>query len=450
MLKKAHQRIPLYLFYIQEHLKNHHTFKIYSDLLKSQWSDLSGIHKIALSNLISFLKFTNNNSSYYQKIFDKYKFFPDKIKQISDLSALPFLDKKIIQSNYDGIQSKNSELTKIFKTGGSSGEPLMLPVGLNRISHDIAAKMRARYWWDIEVGDPEWVIWGSPIECQTQSFFKKIRDWLLNSSLIPARGLGESEIKAILHNIILKRPRAIISYPSVLSLMADVIEKNDIDLRAARLKVAFVTSEVLDEFTKRKIQSKFHCPLANEYGGRDFGFLAHSCPHGNMHISAEDIIVEIIDKDGQILPHGQIGEIVVTHCRTQAFPIVRYKTGDFGAISYESCPCGIGLPILTELDGRQSDLLVSIDGKAIHRAELLGILVPIIEKHRFQFIQKSKDKAILKLQCTEFPDESKKTISASLHKLFGPTFTTQIELVDFISPEQNGKYKFVKNESLRN
>ena len=65
----------------------------------------------------------------------------------------------------------------------------------------------------------------------------------------------------------------------------------------------------------------FGAPVANGYGGRDAGFIAHQCPEGNMHVSAEDIIVEIIDKDGNVLPDGESGEIVVTHMATSDFPL---------------------------------------------------------------------------------------------------------------------------------
>ena len=82
------------------------------------------------------------------------------------------------------------------------------------------------------------------------------------------------------------------------------------------IKVAFVTSERLYDDQREASPRVFACPVANGYGGRDAGFIAHQCPQGGMHITAEDIIVEIIDSDGNPLPHGTAGEIVVTHLAT--------------------------------------------------------------------------------------------------------------------------------------
>ena len=53
--------------------------------------------------------------------------------------------------------------------------------------------------------------------------------------------------------------------------------------------------------------------------GRDAGFIAHQCPQGGMHITAEDIIVEIVDQQGNPVPDGSAGEIVVTHLQRQTF-----------------------------------------------------------------------------------------------------------------------------------
>ena len=69
------------------------------------------------------------------------------------------------------------------------------------------------------------------------------------------------------------------------------------------------------------LKKAFGAPVANGYGGRDAGFIAHQCPHGKMHMSAEDIVVEIVDDHGNPVPDGVQGEIVVTHLATSDFPV---------------------------------------------------------------------------------------------------------------------------------
>ncbi|MDS4059846.1 MAG: phenylacetate--CoA ligase family protein, partial [Candidatus Contendobacter sp.] len=94
------------------------------------------------------------------------------------------------------------------------------------------------------------------------------------------------------------------------------------------IAVAFVTSERLYDDQREIIARIFGCRVANGYGARDAGFIAHECPSGGMHLSAEDIVVELIDQDGRPVQAGEAGEIVVTHLATRDFPLVRYRTGD--------------------------------------------------------------------------------------------------------------------------
>jgi phenylacetate-CoA ligase len=82
-----------------------------------------------------------------------------------------------------------------FNTGGSSGEPLIFLIGKERISHDVAAKWRATRWWGVDIGDPEIVVWGSPIELTAQDRIRQFRDRLLRTQLLPAFEMSESQAR---------------------------------------------------------------------------------------------------------------------------------------------------------------------------------------------------------------------------------------------------------------
>ena len=73
------------------------------------------------------------------------------------------------------------------------------------------------------------------------------------------------------------------------------------------IEVAFVTSERLYDDQRAVIERVFGCRVANGYGGRDAGFVAHECPMGGMHVTAEDIVVEIVDETGAAVGVEQPG-----------------------------------------------------------------------------------------------------------------------------------------------
>ena len=208
--------------------------------------------------------------------------------------------------------------------------------------------------------------------------------------------------------------------------------------------MVFVTSERLYDEQRKTISEAFHCPVANGYGGRDAGFIAHQCPDGSMHITAEDIIVEIVNANGEVVNNGESGEIVVTHMATSEFPFIRYRTGDVGILSDKTCSCGRGLPLLEEIQGRSTDFIVTKDGKAMHGLSLIYILRDIPEISLFKIVQQSID--LTEVSIVSEPrllKQQVETVQAEFKKRLGQDVEVNIDLVDAIAPEKSGKFRYV-------
>ncbi len=331
-----------------------------------------------------------------------------------------------------------------FNTGGSSGEPLIFYIGKERVSHDVAAKWRATRWWGVDIGDPEVVIWGSPIEVGAQDRVKALRDLILRTHLLPAFEMSVANLRKFVSEIRRIRPRMIFGYPSALAHIARYARDERIALHDVGLKVAFVTSERLYDHQRMLIQEVLGCPVANGYGGRDAGFIAHECPSGNFHISAEDIIVETVDGNGKGVPFGTSGEIVVTHLATGDFPFIRYRTGDVGVLTNESCACGRGLPILKEVQGRTTDFVVAQDGTVLHGLALIYVIRDLPGVRKFKIIQERLDfTRVLLVTDATFNETVLPTIVRAFKQRLGQQVTIEIELVADVPPEESGKYRYV-------
>ena len=107
-----------------------------------------------------------------------------------------------------------------YNTGGSSGEPLVFFIGRDRKSHDVAAKWRATRWWGVDIGDPELVVWGSPIELGTQDRVRRWRDAAFRSHLLPAFEMSADRLDEYVEEIRARRSAMLFGYPSSLSLIA--------------------------------------------------------------------------------------------------------------------------------------------------------------------------------------------------------------------------------------
>jgi phenylacetate-CoA ligase len=439
------------LFPLQEKLKKHDTLAIRRAMDNTQWWSPERLEEYRLERLRSMLVKAGKHVPYYRDRFASLGFNPQEINSIADLQKLPLLTKVIIRAEGDRMKSDIAQGLARFNTGGSSGEPLIFFIGTERVSHDVAAKWRATRWWDVDIGDTEIVVWGSPIELGTQDRVRAIRDKFMRTELMPAFQMNETNLDQFVARIRERRPTMLFGYPSAISHIAAHAKKRGIALDDLGTKVVFCTSERLYDHQRDAISSAFACPIANGYGGRDAGFVAHECPAGGMHITAEDIIVEIIDENGNALPSGMPGEIVVTHIATPDFPFIRYRTGDVGSLATEQCACGRGLPLLKEIQGRSTDFVIATDGTVMHGLSLIYILRDLPGVMSFKVIQETRQLTnVFLVTDPEFHGDMTAKIIDGFKRRLGSSAEIRVHIVDSISPEKSGKYRYVISHAKQN
>jgi len=107
----------------------------------------------------------------------------------------------------------------------------------------------------------------------------------------------------------------------------------------------------------------WNATLTDIYSAEEVGYIALQCPlePSSYHVMAEQLIVEIIDAEGNPCQPGQWGEVVVTSLHNFAMPLIRYRIGDFARVG-GVCDCGRGLPMITEIMGRGRNMITLPDG----------------------------------------------------------------------------------------
>jgi phenylacetate-CoA ligase len=432
------------LFPLHERFKKHDSVKVHKEMESSQWWDERHLKELQLSKLCQLLKHAQTHVPYYRKLFEEIGFKVENMHSINDLTRIPFLDKSKIRANTEALKSEIAQDLASFNTGGSSGEPLIFYIGKKRVSHDVAAKWRATRWWGVDIGDPEIVVWGSPIELGVQDNIRILRDRLFRTKLLPAFEMSEQKLDGFLEEIRTMRPKMLFGYPSALSHIARHADTRRQDMSNLDIRVAFVTSERLYDEQRLQINKTFSCPVANGYGGRDSGFIAHECPEGGMHLTAEDIIVEIVNPNGIGLPPGESGEIVVTHLATEDFPFIRYRTGDIGVLDTNICNCGRGLPLLKEIQGRSTDFLVAQDGTIMHGLALIYILRDLPQVSAFKIIQESLGLThVYVVSENGLSPKIVKDIELGFKDRLGHEVKISIHEVAEIPAEKSGKFRYV-------
>ncbi|MBL8362818.1 MAG: phenylacetate--CoA ligase family protein [Rubrivivax sp.] len=433
------------LFPLHERLKGHDSVAWRRHLEATQWWSPEQLAAHQIERLRSLLVDAGRHVPYWRALYERIGFQPQALAGLADLRALPLLTKADIRAHADAMKHPQARGLARFNTGGSSGEPLIFYIGKERVSHDVAAKWRATRWHGVDIGDREAVVWGSPIELGAQDRLRRWRDRLLRTRLLPAFAMSEERLDGFVADLRAQRPRMLFGYPSALSHIARHAERRGQRMDDLGVRVAFVTSERLYNDQREAIGRVFGCRVANGYGGRDAGFIAHECEHGGMHVTAEDIVVETVDDAGAPVPDGSPGEVVVTHLATHDFPFIRYRTGDVAVLDrHGRCACGRSLPMLREIQGRSTDFVVAADGTVMHGLALIYIVRDLPGVRSFKIVQESLQRTDVQLVVDAAFDRTRMdAIARDFRRRLGAEVQVDVRLVDAIAPERSGKFRYV-------
>ncbi|MCX7615223.1 MAG: phenylacetate--CoA ligase family protein [Clostridiales bacterium] len=371
------------------------------------------------------------------------------------LKSLPPLTKKNFMSKPDCYLNENIDKKTLIpnRTGGSTSEPVRFFIDRKTVEYYEAARWRGLSWYGISPGSRSVMVWGSPIELgNLKSRIHNIEEqYLKNRIVIPAYSLNADDISQYVKLINRYKPEYLYGYSSALFTLSALMEKQGVKPEIP-LKAVVSTSETLFDFQRDKIRNIFSCPVVNEYGARDGGILAYECPNGGLHISAENAILEVVDPvTYKPLKMGEAGLLLVTDLNNFSMPRLRYVLGDMAALCSERCSCNRGMPVLKELSGRVDDMFVSKDGHLIHGHAFNHVARNLTAIAKFQILQLSENKAILKYVLNDqAPKSEVDTFLDSVRNILKGS-EIEIHQVSDIPPEKSGKYRYaIRQFELKN
>ncbi len=308
----------------------------------------------------------------------------------------------------------------------------------------MASRIRARRWFGFNVGEPEVYLWGAPVELNKTDRIKTIRDRLLNQLLLNAFQMSPEKMTDYLKAIEKFQPRCIYGYASSLTLLCKHAQRTGKTIHLPNLKVVCTTGEPLYPEQREIIAKTFKVPVANEYGSRDAGFIAHENAHQQMLQMSESNIVEVLDAQGNPVNPGETGEVVITGLCSEAQPFIRYRTGDMASLSNETDKDGRGLHVIEQIHGRSTDFLIHEDGSIVHALAAIYILRETEGVEQFKIIQHDINEFEVLIVTNSFWNSlGQNNIIDKMKARFGKSCQTTLQFVDSIPPETSGKIRQV-------
>lgn len=310
-------------------------------------------------------------SPFYARKFDGIDM--DDIQTQADFEKLPFSEKADLREAYPlGIQAvPDEEVVRIHSSSGTTGTPVIIPY----TQQDVLdwAEMFARCYETAGITSkdriqitPGYGLWTAGIGFQLGAE-------RLGAMAIPM-GPGNTEKQLKMMQDL--GSTVITATSSYALLLAEEINKRGLRDQL-KLKKGVIGSERWGDKMRARISEELGVEIFDIYGLTEIygpGIGISCSAHHGMHIWDDFIYAEIVDpKTGEVLPDGEVGELVLTTLRKQGAPLIRYRTHDLTRIIPGDCPCGLKHPRIDTLVGRTDDM-VKVKGCNMFPAQIEEVI----------------------------------------------------------------------------
>jgi phenylacetate-CoA ligase len=328
---------------------------------------------------------------YYRRAFDRHGIRPQDLTRPETWSRIPLMEKEIVRANTDDLISRTADPKRIMwvTTSGSTGMQLRIALDQN-----INAAAFALFWraW----GSGGYFHLGQRHAVMKGLFYEA--GWKYNHAIraleLSSARVGPDTVRQFRDLILKYRPRFMRGYPSAMFLFSRLLRENGLELH---VPMVISGSETLYDFQRKEIEDVLGARVYNHYTHWERCASVLECTSGRMHAQLDYGFHEILGEDGQPVPPGVSGVVTVTTMHNLAMPLIRYRTGDIASWSLEPCDCGQSFPVITKIEGRQTDYLVAADGKLISGTFAAAALWPLPNLLYSQIIQRELGKVEVRI-----------------------------------------------------
>ncbi len=312
---------------------------------------------LQLGRLQWTVKHAYDNVPHYRAKLDAVGVRPEDIRQLSDISRLPFTTKEDLRQNYPfGMFAvPREQVARVHASSGTTGKPTV--VGYTKKDIDTWANLVARCIRASggEPGDIVHVAYGYGLF--TGGLGAHYGAEKLGCTVIPMSG-GQTERQVKLIQDF--KPDIIMVTPSYMLALGDEFRKQGIDPRTTSLKIALHGAEPWSEAMRAEIEDTFDIDALDIYGLSEVlgPGVANECIESKdgPHLWEDHFYPEIIDPEtGEVLPDGSHGELVLTSLTKEALPILRYRTRDLSCLRPGTTR---SMRRIDRINGRSDDMII--------------------------------------------------------------------------------------------
>lgn len=317
------------------------------------------LKQLQLERLQATLNRVFRNVRFYKKSFDAIGFVPEDLDDLASLARLPFTTRQDLSRAYpyEMFAVPLREVVRIHASSGTYENPSILGYTANDLKH--WGELVARLLTAAGVAREDVVQVAFNYGLFTGAFGLHYGAEQIGASVVPSSVGNTRRQVRILKDY---RTTTLVCTPSYALRIAEVIKQMGVDPKTLALKQGLFGGEPWGEEVRRAIEERLYIKAYDNYGLSEVmgPGVAGECPNrAGMHVAEDHFITEIIDPDtSEVLQNGATGELVLTTVTKEAFPVIRFRTGDLASLDDSPCPCGRTLARISRISGRCDDIII--------------------------------------------------------------------------------------------
>ena len=335
------------------------------------------LRQLQLERLQAILNRVMRNVSFYQKWFKETNALPRDFQSLENMAQLPLINRKTLVANhpYGMFAVPLREVVRLHPSAPGVGEPVVIGYTKNDVYNWTHLKARGFAAADFSANDLvqvylDYALFPGAVVAHYGAE-------QLGACVTPLYNMPIPDQIEILRNY---RTSVLICTPTRAIHIVRYLREKGIDPKSLFLRTVVLVGETWSQAMRKPIEENLFVNVYGHYGVLEICSpgIAFECDRKcGLHINEDHFLPEIIDpRTGRVLPIGERGELVITTLTKEAFPLIRYRTGDVTVLSEEECPCGRTFLRMENVSSRTDDMLI-VEGVEFSPAEIGSLLAEL-------------------------------------------------------------------------